>query len=61
VEVKAERERAHPIDGAEGRKAVAARRWVDLNPDRLQYEMVFTDSDAVAFNQVQSAKDFVKS
>jgi hypothetical protein len=60
VEVKAERERAHPIDGAEGRKAVAARRWVDLNPERLQYEMVFTDSDAVAFNQVQSAKDFVE-
>ena len=61
VEVKAERERAHPIDGAEGRKAVATRRWVDLNPDRLQYEMVFTNSDVVAFNQVQSAKDFVKS
>jgi hypothetical protein len=60
VEIKAERERAHPIDGAEGRKAVATRRWVDLNPDRLQYEMVFTDSDVVAFNHVQSAKAFIE-
>ena len=31
-----------------------------LNPDRLQYEMVFTDSDVVAFNHIQSAKDFIE-
>ncbi len=39
VEVKAERERAHPNDGERGRKAMALREWEDLYPDRLKYEM----------------------
>jgi hypothetical protein len=44
------------VDGEDGRKALAVRRWVDLNPDRLQYEMVFTSSDGVSLNQVREVK-----
>ncbi|MBN1815683.1 MAG: restriction endonuclease subunit R, partial [Anaerolineae bacterium] len=60
VEVKAERERAHPVDGERGRKAMAVQKWVGLNPDKLQYEMIFTPSDSVAFNQLESARRFIE-
>jgi hypothetical protein len=60
VEIKAERERQHPVDGEAGRKALAVREWVDLNPDRLKYEMIFTGSDSVAFNAIQPVQEFVK-
>ena len=60
VEVKAERERNHPIDGESGLKAMAVRRWETLNPDRLQYEMIFTDGDVVGPNQNRIARRFVE-
>ena len=60
VEIKAERERSHPIDGENGRKAMAIRKWEDLNPDKLQYEMIFTDTDSVAFNKLEEAKAFIR-
>lgn len=52
VEVKADRERAHPIDGATGRKAKAMRALADLNAPAVKYHMVFSkgstlDSDAL--------------
>jgi hypothetical protein len=61
VEIKAERERHHPIDGEQGRKALAVRGWTELNPDRLKYEMIFTAGDSVAFNALDPVKAFVKS
>jgi len=57
VEVKAERERSHPIDGEHGRKAMAVRQWADLNPDTLRYEMVFTATGTVPFNRVRETLD----
>jgi hypothetical protein len=33
---------------------------VGLNPDRLKYEMIFTSSDNVAFNQLAPAKRFIE-
>jgi hypothetical protein len=61
VEIKAEREREHPVDGRDGRKAMAVRKWQDLNPDRLQYRMIFTDADSVAFNQLAPIRDFIRN
>lgn len=58
VEVKAERDRAHPVNGENGRKALALRSWEGLNPDRLKYQMVFTAGDTVAADQVRLARDF---
>ena len=60
VEVKAERERSYPVDGENGRKAMAVRRWEKLNPDRLKYEMIFTDADVVVPNQTRVARRFVE-
>ncbi len=59
VEIKAENQREHPLDGENGRKALALRQWEKLNPDRLKYEMIFTPSEVVAVNQLKIAKDFV--
>jgi type III restriction enzyme len=60
VEIKAERERDDAVDGQKGRKAIAVQQWVGLNPDRLKYEMIFTSSDNVAFNQLAPAKRFIE-
>lgn len=61
VEIKSERERQHPLDGEEGKKAMAVRQWENLNPDRLKYEMIFTAANVVAVNQLNTAKNFMKS
>jgi type III restriction enzyme len=60
VEIKAERERDDVVDGQKGRKAIAVQQWVGLNPGRLKYEMIFTSSDSVAFNQLAPAKRFIE-
>jgi len=60
VEIKAERERDDGVDGENGRKAIAVQQWVGLNPERLKYEMIFTASDNVAFNQLAPARRFIE-
>lgn len=45
VEVKGENMRDDPVNGEAGRKAMAVREWVDLNPDTLSYEIVFAKND----------------
>jgi hypothetical protein len=42
----------------EGRKAMAMTRWVDLNPERLQYQIIFAD-DALPSDEIAKAKAFV--
>jgi type III restriction enzyme len=44
----------------EGWKAVAVRRWEKLNPDRLKYQMVFVNGDALAHNQTETSRQFVE-
>ena len=60
VEIKAERERHNAIDGEKGRKALALRKWEHLNPDRLRYEMVFTATDTVAYDEMAIPRRFVQ-
>jgi type III restriction enzyme len=54
VEIKAERFRQDPVDGQNGRKALAVQKWVDLNPDLLKYEMIFSDNDTIPINAVRA-------
>ena len=56
VEIKKERDRLHVIDGENGAKAIATQKWVGLNPDCLKYQMIFTASDDVGYDQVISAQ-----
>jgi type III restriction enzyme len=59
VEIKAERERKHEIDGQDGAKALATRKWADLNPERLKYQMVFVKGQGIGFEQVKSVQEFL--
>lgn len=59
VEVKREHDREHPVDGQNGRKAIATRKWADLNPEKLKYQMIFTNTDSVAYDQLAEARAFV--
>jgi type III restriction enzyme len=59
VEIKREHDRTNAIDGEHGAKAMAVRRWVGLNPDRLSYEMIFTDTDTIPADRLDNARRFV--
>ncbi len=61
LEIKDEGERSHSIDGENGRKAVATRKWAGLNPDRLKYQLIFTSGNTVAYNDTQKAREFVET
>lgn len=60
VEIKRDHDRQHQTDGQAGRKAVALRRWENLDPDRLQYEMIFTADETVSYDQTANARRFVQ-
>ena len=60
VEIKKAHDREHPVDGETGRKAMAIRKWEDLNPERLKYEMIFTDGATIAANQLAAVREFVR-
>ena len=59
VEIKSERERGHEIDGENGAKAVATRRWEHLNPDRLKYQMIFVKQDTINNEDFKEARKFI--
>ncbi|HLO30629.1 MAG TPA: hypothetical protein VK249_15905 [Anaerolineales bacterium] len=61
VEVKSERERTDEIDGENGAKAIATRKWEGLNPDRLKYQMIFTSDDRIRQDQIEPALEFMES
>ena len=46
--------------GEKGRKAIAMQQWLGPKPDKLKYEMIFTSSDSVAFNQLNDARRFIE-
>ncbi|NCO96424.1 MAG: restriction endonuclease subunit R, partial [Armatimonadetes bacterium] len=60
VEIKAEHDKAHPVDGETGRKAMALRQWEDLNPDRLKYHMIFAQRDTIGHEQLKPEREFVE-
>ena len=60
VEVKRERDRAHPVDGESGRKAAAVRKWEGLDPQKLRYEMIFTGTESVARDGIEPALRFIR-
>lgn len=59
VEIKREHDRDHPVDGEQGRKALALRKWEDLDPERLRYEMIFVPGDTVPYDRLANARAFL--
>jgi len=60
VEIKAERDRTDGIHGENGRKAMAVRKWENLDPDRLRYAMIFTDSATRAADELLARRRFIE-
>lgn len=60
VEIKSERMRNDVTDGENGRKAIAIRKWVGMNPDKFQYKMIFSTHGGVAFNKLKHARQFIE-
>lgn len=59
VEIKQDRLRNDETDGEHGRKAMAVREWAALNPGRVAYQMLFTDTDTVANNEFAPVRTFL--
>ncbi|MEI8375302.1 MAG: DEAD/DEAH box helicase family protein [Planctomycetota bacterium] len=60
IEIKRENDRSHSVDGENGRKALAIRKWAKLDPHRLFYEMIFTDTSTVPADEMQSVRQFTE-
>jgi type III restriction enzyme len=58
VEIKAMNKKTDATDGENGRKAMALKRWENLNPDTLKYQMIFAD-DSVSFSDLDTAQKTV--
>jgi len=44
----------------EGRKAIATRKWEELNPDQLSYQIIFVREDTLAYDQSLQAKAYIE-
>ncbi len=44
----------------EGRKALALRKWTNLNPDRLKYQLAFVREESVPYDALRTAYEFVE-
>jgi len=60
LQIKRAYDRAHLVDGENGKKAMALRRWENLNLDRLRYQMILTATDTVSADQMQEARKFAE-
>jgi ABC-type oligopeptide transport system substrate-binding subunit len=59
IEVKREKERDDEIDGENGAKALATRKWENLNPEKLKYQMIFTSSDSIGADDMIDVQSFI--
>lgn len=60
VEIKRERERDDAIDGERGAKALAVQELKNVNPEMLDYQMIFTSTDEISFDKTKDVREFVK-
>jgi hypothetical protein len=49
------------IDGENGARAIATRKWEGLNPDRLKYQMIFASGEEIGYNQMKNARQFLEN
>lgn len=59
IEIKAERFRNDPIDGENGLKAAKLKEIEGLNPDKIKYEILFTSSDEIGFENLKKLKEII--
>lgn len=59
IEIKQENKKEDAIDGVDGKKALAVRALKDLNPDMLDYQMIFTSTDEILYDQTKEVRKFI--
>ena len=59
VEVKMERLRNDDIDGENGLKAMELKKIQGLNPEKLKYEILFTNTDEIGFYNINKVKELI--
>ncbi|PIQ93342.1 MAG: hypothetical protein COV68_10425 [Nitrospirae bacterium CG11_big_fil_rev_8_21_14_0_20_41_14] len=59
VEVKREKDRDDKVDGEQGLKAMKLREIEGLNPKKLKYEILFTDSDEIGFENINKVREAI--
>ena len=57
VEVKMERLRNDDIDGENGLKAMELKKIQGLSPEKLKYEILFTNTDEIGFENINKVKE----
>jgi len=57
IEVKMEKLRNDEIDGEKGLKAMELKRMQNLNPEKLKYEILFTDTDEIGLQNISKVKE----
>lgn len=60
VEIKADRYRDDKLDGENGRKAMALRKLEKINPELLKYEIIYTGTDTISYDQTKGVREFVE-
>ena len=60
VEIKAKRYEDDDIDGRNGRKANAVRRWQELSHDQIKYDIFFAEASAFTIDEIKPARRFVE-
>ena len=53
-------DRGQKVLTVEGRKAAALRRWEQLSPERLKYELIFERDGTLAYDQIRAAREFME-
>jgi len=59
VEVKMEKLRNDEIDGEKGLKAMELKKIQGLNPEKLKYEILFTDKDEIGFENINKVREVI--
>ena len=59
VEVKMKRLKEDIIDGEKGLKAMQLKEIQGLNPNKLKYEILFTNSDKIGFENINLVKEII--
>lgn len=59
VEIKMEKLRNDEIDGEKGLKAMELKKIQGLNPEKLKYEILFTDGDEIGFENINKVKEAI--
>lgn len=60
VEIKAVREKDDEDNGINGTKAMAMRKWENLNPEKLKYQIIYADS-TVPFDELELSCKLLES